>query len=37
MAPFQPTDPLYHLAIVIVAGIVGGELLALARLPRVTG
>lgn len=37
MPAFVPADPLYHLAIVIVAGIVGGELFALARLPRVTG
>lgn len=37
MPDFVPTDPLYQLAIVIVAGIVGGELFALARLPRVTG
>ena len=32
-----PSDPLYHLAIVLVAGIVGGELVALIKLPKVTG
>ena len=34
---FYPTDPLYQLALVLVAGIVGGELFSLARLPKVTG
>nr|MCS5618112.1 cation:proton antiporter [Pirellulales bacterium] len=37
MPTFIPADPLYQLALVIVAGIVGGELFALVRLPRVTG
>ena len=32
-----PSDPLYQLAIVLVAGIVGGELVALIKLPKVTG
>ncbi len=30
-------DPLFNMAIVLVAGIVGGELFALVRLPKVTG
>lgn len=34
---FSPTDTLYHLAIVLVAGIVGGELVGRIRLPKVTG
>lgn len=34
---FSPTDPLYQLALVLVAGIVGGELFSFLRLPRVTG
>ncbi len=37
MLDFSPDDPLYRLAIVLATGIVGGELFALARLPRVTG
>ena len=34
---FVPDDPLYQLALVLMAGIVGGELCGLLRLPRVTG
>jgi fructose PTS system EIIBC or EIIC component len=34
---FAPSDVLYQLAIVLVAGIVGGELFGLLRLPKVTG
>lgn len=34
---FSPDDTLYQLAIVLVAGIVGGELCGLVRLPKVTG
>lgn len=33
--PFD--DPLFNLAVVLIAGIVGGELFALMRLPKVTG
>lgn len=34
---FTPDDGLYQLAIVLVAGIIGGELFGLLRLPKVTG
>lgn len=34
---FAPNDPLYQLALVLVAGIIGGELFSLIRLPKVTG
>ena len=34
---FTPDEPLYHLAIVLVAGILGGELVGRLRLPKVTG
>ena len=34
---FQPNDALYHLALVLCAGIVGGELVGRIRLPKVTG
>ncbi len=34
---FSPHDPLFQLAIVLVAGIIGGELFGLIRLPKVTG
>ncbi|MEO0529784.1 MAG: PTS sugar transporter subunit IIA [Planctomycetota bacterium] len=34
---FSPSDPLYQLAIVLVAGIVGGELFSQIKLPKVTG
>ena len=34
---FAADDPLYQLAIVLVAGIVGGELVGRIRLPKVTG
>ena len=34
---FESTDPLLRLAIVLVAGIVGGELFSAIRLPKVTG
>ena len=34
---FTPDDPLYRLALVLVAGIIGGELFGFARLPKVTG
>ena len=34
---FSPHDTLYQLAIVLVAGIIGGELFAAVRLPKVTG
>lgn len=34
---FSPQDPLFKLALVILAGIVGGELFGLVRLPKVTG
>ena len=34
---FDPQDTLYHLAIVLVAGIVGGELVGRIKLPKVTG
>lgn len=34
---FAPDDGLYQLAIVLVAGIIGGELFGLMRLPKVTG
>lgn len=34
---FSPDDVLFRLAIVLVAGIVGGELFAMIRLPKVTG
>ena len=34
---FSPDDSLYQLALVLVAGIIGGELFALMRLPKVTG
>ncbi len=34
---FSPDDPLFQLAIILVAGIVGGELFGLIRLPKVTG
>jgi len=34
---FAASDPLYRLAIVLAGGIVGGELFARLRLPRVTG
>ena len=30
-------DPLFNMAIVLVAGIIGGEIFALIRLPKVTG
>jgi mannitol/fructose-specific phosphotransferase system IIA component (Ntr-type)/Kef-type K+ transport system membrane component KefB len=35
--PFIPSDPLYQLAIVLVTGIVGGELVGRIGLPKVTG
>ena len=34
---FQPDNALYHLALVLCAGIVGGELVGRIRLPKVTG
>ena len=34
---FTPDDTLYHLALVLVAGIVGGELVGRIGLPKVTG
>lgn len=34
---FTPDDTLYHLALVLVAGIIGGELVGRIRLPKVTG
>ncbi len=34
---FTPHDVLYQLALVLVAGIVGGEVFGLMRLPKVTG
>ena len=34
---FTANDTLYHLAIVLVAGIVGGELVGRLKLPKVTG
>ncbi|REK19031.1 MAG: PTS fructose transporter subunit IIA [Planctomycetota bacterium] len=34
---FSPSDPLFQLAIVIVAGIIGGELFGMLKLPKVTG
>lgn len=34
---FAPADPLYQLALVLVAGIVGGELFSAIKLPKVTG
>lgn len=34
---FSPDDVLFQLAIVLVAGIMGGELFGLMRLPKVTG
>ena len=34
---FTPDDTLYHLALVLVAGIIGGELIGRIRLPKVTG
>lgn len=34
---FTPDDTLYHLALVLVAGIVGGELVGRVGLPKVTG
>lgn len=35
--PFAPDDPLYQLALVLIAGIIGGELFSAIRLPKVTG
>ncbi|TWT98029.1 PTS system fructose-specific EIIABC component [Botrimarina colliarenosi] len=35
--PFVPDDPLLQLALVLVAGILGGELFSFLRMPRVTG
>lgn len=34
---FTPDDTLYHLALVLVAGIIGGELVGRIGLPKVTG
>ena len=34
---FIANDALFHLAIVLVAGIIGGELVGRLRLPKVTG
>ena len=34
---FTADDTLYHLALVLVAGIIGGELVGRIRLPKVTG
>ena len=34
---FGPQDTLYHLALVLVAGIIGGELVGRIKLPKVTG
>lgn len=34
---FHPEDPLLNMATVLVAGIIGGELFALMKLPKVTG
>lgn len=34
---FLPIDPLFQLALVLVAGIVGGEIVGLVKLPKVTG
>ena len=34
---FAPSDPLFQLAIVLVAGIIGGELVGRLHLPKVTG
>ncbi len=34
---FTPDDALYHLALVLVSGIVGGELVGRVGLPKVTG
>ena len=37
MFDFAPHDTLYHLSLVLVAGIVGGEIIGRLRLPKVTG
>lgn len=37
MIEFNPADPLYQLALVLVAGIVGGELFSMLKMPKVTG
>lgn len=34
---YDPADPLLHLALVLIAGIIGGELISRLRLPKVTG
>ena len=34
---FTPSDTLYQLAIVLIAGIIGGELVGRIKLPKVTG
>lgn len=34
---FAAKDPLFHLALVLLAGIIGGELVARIKLPKVTG
>ena len=37
MFEFAPHDTLYHLSLVLVAGIIGGELVGRLKLPKVTG
>lgn len=37
MLNFAPHDTLYHLALVLVSGIIGGELIGRLKLPKVTG
>ena len=34
---FTPSDTLFHLAIVLVIGIIGGEVVGRLKLPKVTG
>lgn len=34
---FSPDEPLYHMALVLVSGIVGGEIVGRIKLPKVTG
>ena len=34
---FAPTDTLWHLALVLLAGIIGGEVIGRLKLPKVTG
>lgn len=37
MFDFGPNDTLFHLALVLLAGIIGGEIIGRLRLPKVTG